>query len=256
MFESPQGHVCATGLHNRNHLPIKTMTKKKDRAPVEKPKAPAPPPARDDQDRVEAIVRWVKSHERAVLIAAVIVAVAGGGVWFVFSAKARREAFAQRELNQAQSAVDASNLPLAASDLERIASRYGSTMAGQEAQLLLGQVHLQQGQGGLAVKQLQDYVASNPVQEFRAQAYDLLGVALEQTGQFQEAGKAYEAGATDSPYRFLTAKLLVDAGRSYTVAGDTAAAVRVLKRVADDFADAPAAAEAEIRLGELGRYAS
>jgi predicted negative regulator of RcsB-dependent stress response len=230
------------------------MTKKKDKAPAAKPKAPAPPAAAEDQDRVEALVRWAKSHERAVLIAAAIVAVAGGGVWFVFSAKARREAFAQRELNQAQSAVDAGNLPLAASDLERITSRYGSTVAGQEAQLLLGQVHLQQGQAGLAVKQLQDYVASDPIQEFRAQAYDLLGVALEQTGQFQDAGKAYETGAGDSPYRFLTAKLLVDAGRSYTAAGDTAAAVRVLKRVADEFSDAPAAPEAQIRLGELGIY--
>jgi TolA-binding protein len=216
----------------------------------------APPAPAEEQDRAELLVRWVKAHERPISIAAIVVAVAAGGAWFMISARQRREAFAQRELSQARSAVDAGNLPLGASDLERIVSSYGSTDAGQEAQLLLGQVHLQQGQAGLAVTQLQDFVASGPREQFRAQAYDLLGEALEQTGQFKAAGDAFENGARQSPYKFVTAKLLLDAARSYTSAADTAAAVRVLQRLVDDFADSPAAAEAHLRLGELGRFSS
>jgi TolA-binding protein len=222
------------------------MTKEKNATP-----APA-----EEQDRAELLVRWAKANERAISIAAIVVAVVGGGVWFMISAKERREAFAQRELSQAQSAVEADNIPLAASDLERIVSNYGSTVAGQEAQLLLGQVHLQQGQAGLAVSQLQDFVASGPSEQYRAQAYALLGVALEQTGQSKAAGDAYENGARVSPYQLLAAKLLLDAARAYTTAADTISAARVLQKVVDDFGDSPSAAEAHLRLGELGRYSS
>lgn len=210
----------------------------------------------DEKDRVDNLVRWAKSHERSLTVAAAVVAVIGGGVWFAISAKQRKEAFAQRELAQAQSAVQAANLPLAANDLSRITQQYGSTLAGQEAQLLLGQVRLQQGQASLAATQLQEFIASGPKEQYISQAYDLLGAALEQTGRFRAAGDAYEKGAGDSPYQYYSARLLMSAARSYTAGADTTSAVRVLERVVNNFSDSPEVREAKLRLAELGHYVS
>ena len=210
-----------------------------------------------EQDRLEAFAKWLKANERAFSIGLVAVAVVAAGVWFYFSAQARRETFAQRELDQARASVDAGNLPLASSDLSSIASSFGGTAAGQEAQLLLGEVRLRQGQAALAVTELQRFVDGDPNIEYRAQAYDLLGVALEQTGQLRAAGEAFERGAEaagEADYSLMKANLLLNAGRSFAAAADTAAAIRALERVLAEHDETTAASEARLRLAELGRY--
>ncbi|MEB3323616.1 MAG: tetratricopeptide repeat protein, partial [Synechococcaceae cyanobacterium] len=153
----------------------------------------------------------------------------------------------------------AGNLPLASSDLSSIVSSFGGTAAGQEAQLLLGEVRLRQGQAALAVTELQRFVDGGPSLEYRAQAYDLLGVALEQTGQLMAAGSAFERGADaagQAQYGLMSANMLLNAGRSYAAAGDTTAAIRALERVLADHEETTAASEAKLRLAELGRYES
>jgi tetratricopeptide (TPR) repeat protein len=86
----------------------------------------------------------------------------------------------------------------------------------------------------------------------------LLGLALEQTGRFAEAGQAFEDGSEVAleEYRFLSAGLLLSAGRAYTAAGDTTAAIRALERLVTEFDETTAAQEARLRLAELGRFES
>lgn len=234
---------------NHNSLSENTMTK------VEKPESPRA----DEQDQIERIVKWIRANERAVAVVGVVIAVVAFGVWYAIAAKSRREAFAGRELSQARVSAEAGNLPLAASDLSRIVSSYGGTKAGEEAKLLLAEVRLQQGQAGLAVADLQAWVAGGPLPEFRSQAYELLGSALEQTGQQRSAGDAYKsaAGAADAAgYKFLSAAMLLHAGRAYAAGGDTTAAISALEQVVRDFDATTAASEAKLRLAELGKYES
>jgi predicted negative regulator of RcsB-dependent stress response len=217
--------------------------------------AATPPVA--EQDRLEAIVKWVRAHERPVAVAGVVVALAAFGVWYAIAAKGRREAFARRELAQARVSADAGNFPLASSDLSRVVSSAGGTAAGQEARLLLAEVRLMQGQADLAASELRDFVAAGPQPAYRAQAHELLGVALEQTGQPQAAAEAYRDGAqaaADAGYTFLQAALLLSAGRTFAVAGDTTAALDAYEQVARDFGETTAASEARLRMGELGKY--
>jgi predicted negative regulator of RcsB-dependent stress response len=218
--------------------------------------AAATPPV-VEQDRLEALVKWVRAHERPVAVVGVVVALAALGVWYAIAAKDRREAFARRELAQARVSADAGNLPLASSDLSRIVNSAGGTAAGQEARLLLAEVRLMQGQADLAASELREFVAAGPRAAYRAQAHELLGVALEQTGQPQAAAQAYRDGAqaaADAGYTFLQAALLLSAGRTFVVAGDTAAALAAFEQVIRDFGETTAASEAKLRMGELGRY--
>ncbi len=179
------------------------------------------------------------------------VAIVAGGVWFWMSARERRENFAERALQGARTSAEAGNLPLATSDLARLVSTYGGTRAAQEATLLLAQVRLVQNQAPLAVTDLTRFVASGPREEFRGPANGLLGNALEETGQFPEASKAYQAAASATPYNGIKAQYLLDAARTAQVAGDTAGAAKIYERVVADFNGTSGAVEAEVRLGEL-----
>jgi len=213
--------------------------------------AGAPQP---ETERIERLVAWGKANSRNLTIAGLAVLIVAAGVWFMMAARGRREAFAERELNQARASAEVGNLPLAASDLSRIVDNYGGTAAGNQASLLRGQVRLLQGQPTLAVSELQQFIARGPQPHYKAQAYGLLGSALEQAKDFKAAGDAYEQAAKASPYPLVSGQMLLSAGRAYTTAGDTAAAANVYQKALSDHPDTPIATEAELRLGELGRF--
>ena len=210
-----------------------------------------------EQDRIESIVKWAKANERPIAVIGVVVALAAFGVWYAIAAKERREAFARRELSQARVAADAGNLPLASSDLSRIVGSAGGTTAGQEARLLLAEVRLRQDQAELAATELREFLASGPKPQYRAQTYELLGIALEQAGQLKAAAEAYRDGAgaaREAGYTYLSATLWLTAGRAFAAAADTAAAVTAFQQVVRDFGETSAASEAQLRMAELGRY--
>jgi len=196
-------------------------------------------------------VEWVKKNRRTATLSVAALALVGGSLWFWWTAQERREIFAERALSTARGSAEAGNLPLASSDLSRMVSTYGGTRAAQEATLLLAQVQLLQKQPALAVGNLRKFLASSPREEFRGPANGLLGAALEESAQPLEAAKAYEAAANATSYKGVEAQYLVDAGRTFAAAGDTAQAARVYERVIKEFKSQSAAAEAEVRLAEL-----
>jgi tetratricopeptide (TPR) repeat protein len=210
--------------------------------------------ARPETERLEQIQAWVKASQRGLTITGAAVAIVAAGVWFFAAARSRREGFAERELNRARASAEAGNLPLAASDLSRIIDSYGGTGGADEANLLRGQVRLLQGQPPLAVSELREFLAKGPHAQYRAPAYGLLGAALEQARDYRAAGDAYEQGANAAQYPLLSGQMLLNAGRAYSVAGDTVAAQRVYERAAREHANSPISTEAQLRLGELGRF--
>lgn len=224
------------------------MTKraKKEERPV-----PGKP---EEIDPGERVLAWVKARRRSLTVAAVVVAVVGGGVWFTTTAQRRREAFARRELSQARLAAESGNLALATNDLSRLIGTYGGSRAAQEAALVLAQVRLLQNQAELAIVDLERFIAVGPDDDYQVQAHQLLGAALEQTSRFAAAGEAYLAGANSPGFDFLRSELLLDAGRAFVLARDTARAVAAYERVLTEFEDPPGATEARLRLAELSRF--
>jgi TolA-binding protein len=203
-------------------------------------------------DVISQALAWVRTNRRTVTTAAAVLAVIAGGIWFVLSARARKEAFAASALRDAQIAIQAGNAPLATSDLSRLVSAYQGTAAAAEGAIVLGQLRLTRGEADSAIRELRGFTESHPRPRFAAAAYNLLGEALEQKRRMAEAGEAYAQAAAAWPYDYLKAQSLLDAGRPFRAAGDTVRAVQSYQQVVRDHAKSPAAVEAHLRLGELG----
>lgn len=202
-------------------------------------------------DVLSQAIQWAKQNRRVVTTASALVVIAAGGVWFTLSARARKEAFAARELRDAQAAVAAGNVPLATNDLARLMASYEGTAAADEGAVLLGQLRLMRGEADSAIRELTQFAATGPRPRFLAAAYNLLGAALEQRGRLSEAGDAYQKAASTWPYEYLQAQSLLDAGRAFAAAGDTSRAAAAYRQILRDYEETPSVPEARLRLGEI-----
>lgn len=205
-------------------------------------------------ERAQFWAGWVKEHRRILTIAGAGVVIVAAGVWFTVAAKDRKAQMANRALDQARSAAEAGNLALAESDLSRLISSYGGTNASGEASLLLGQLHLVQGQPQSTIQEMRTFLGSNPAPQYVSEAHMLLATALEQTGALKTAGSEYQAAAESSYYDLVKADLWLRAGRAFQAANDTADAVHAFGRIIKDFGSSSSVGEAQLRLAELGRY--
>lgn len=212
----------------------------------------SPPP--DDSPALTWLVTWIKGHPQITSGIAVALVVGGGLFWWNAISRSRTEAIAGERLSQARLAFESRNYPLAGSELSQVVENYSGTRAAQEAQLLLSEVRMAQGQGQQAIDLLTRF-APSAGPHFRAQAYGLLGVAYENAGQFKEAAEAYETAVVYAEYAFLKAQYLSDAGRSWTAQGDTAKAVAAYRTITSKMDSTATVGEAEVRLGELTKGA-
>lgn len=195
--------------------------------------------------------RWLADRQTRYLVLGGVVLLAVLVTWLVIMSGRRKEAFASRALDQATGMAESGNLPLAASELQKVITTYAGTKAAQEAIIRLNQVRLVNGQHELAAVGLQDFIKSGPAPAYRAIANGLLGRALENSKRPAEAAAAYLSAAEATDLDYMKAEYLVDAGRAYTGAGDKAKAIEAYRRVLKDYPESTAKTEAEVRLSEL-----
>ena len=202
-------------------------------------------------------IQWFTRYKQRLTLGAVTVFLIGGGVWFTQSARVRRETFAGLELSQARIAAESGNLQLAASDLSRMITTYAKTGPGQEAVILLANVHLRQSQPELAVSELRDLLSRGPEDYLVGPAASLLGAALEQLGRFGEAADAYQDAADGVGYSMIRSQFLMELARTAALSGDTDRAVAAYQTVMEEGGDTTATAgEAKFRSAELRRPSS
>jgi outer membrane protein assembly factor BamD (BamD/ComL family) len=194
---------------------------------------------------------WYRERPRLLLGALGIVAAALLVAWFVMASGKRKEEFAARSLNQARTAAEAGNLPLASSELQKLITAYGGTDAAQEAVITLNQIRLVNGQSELAAVGLREFLASKPSPRYVTPAQGLLGASLENAKRYAEAGQAYTQAANSAEVDYLKSQYLVDAGRAYREGGKATEAVRAYRTVVEKFAGTPSLTEAQVRLAEL-----
>lgn len=230
---------------------VPTGVLKGDMATEKKQKAPQP--VEVPSSREERIAAWLKANQKLVGMATGGILVVVLATWFLSASAARKEAFAQAQLEQAWSLQDAGNLPQAAAELQRVASSYGGTEAALEARLSLNQTRLMMGQAQLAIEDLEAFVSSGPPGRFLTRGLMLLGAAQENQGEFAQAAASYSRAAQAAEMEFAKADALLSAGRSYAAAGDQGQAEGVLRRIVEEFPETPAAPVAELRLAELSR---
>jgi TolA-binding protein len=188
---------------------------------------------------------------RMIGIGALVVAVLGGGIWFVNSAGKRKEAFAAQALENARNMAEQGNIGQAVQEFEKVTAQYGGTGAANEATLGIAQARLVAGQAELAIASLQDYLATNPSATYASPANGLLGTALENTGKYAEAEAAYRKAAELAGIEYLKATLMLDAARAARLAGRSAEARALYEEIVERYGETAARTEAEVRLGEM-----
>ena len=203
----------------------------------------------DLEDRADDMKEWALEHSKGLSIAAGAILVAVGLAWLYVKSQQAQAQNASAQLVQAEQAVSSGNSALAQSDLERIVSRYGSTEAGRQAQLLLSQTYFDAGKFAEGIQNLQKLIDSKP-KFVEASAYNLMGAGYEQQNKFDDAAGAYQKAADMAAGKSDRDSYLANAARALTAGGKTAEAVKIWTKLATD-PTSPAAAEARVRLGEL-----
>ncbi|MEZ4411980.1 MAG: tetratricopeptide repeat protein [Gemmatimonadales bacterium] len=194
---------------------------------------------------------WVRAHQKLVLGIAGAVVVVALGTWLVIETGQRRQLRAAEQLDQARNIAESGNLPLAASELQKIIETFSGTNAATEAVVTLNQVRMVNGQSELAVVSLQEYLKTNPKKIYKVPAEGLLGEALENANRPEEAGQAYLGAANDADLDYLKAQYLLSAGRAFANAGNTDEAFKALSTIVEKYPTSSAKTEAMVRLSEL-----
>lgn len=197
------------------------------------------------------VTRTRMPSQRTLAIVFGVVAVLALAAWMLVTSGQRKEEFANRALLQARSMAEQGNLPLAATEFQKIIDTYRGTDAARDALLSLNQVRLINGQAELAAVSLREFIASDPAPEYAAPAHGMLAAALENAGRSADAAASYRQASALAPVGYLKAEYLVDAGRAYLNAGMPAEAEQAYRTVVEDYATAAGVTEAKVRLAEL-----
>lgn len=193
---------------------------------------------------------WFHVNSRWVGVGAVVALAAIVGTWYAMRANAIKLENADRQLLVAKQSVASGNVPLAESDLQKVADRYSGTTAGAEAGLLLGQLKLQKGDYQGAADYLKGLAAKLDGPNAAA-AKGLLGDAYSQIGKPAEAAAEYEAAATTTKMPSEKAFYLARAGNAYMAANKNAEARKIWEALTKQQDNASVAAEARVRLGAM-----
>src|SRR3954453_15529159 len=209
------------------------------------------PTTREQTKAAPAAKPWYRDRNRLAIGGAIAIVVIALVAWLVVSSQRRKEEFAARSLNQARTAAEQGNLPLASSELQKLIQTYKGTDAATEAVITLNQVRMVNGQSELAAVGLRDFLATKPKPEYAAPANGLLGAALENAKKYGEGGDAFMAAARASELSYLKARYLLDAARAYREGGKTQEAIAAYREIIGKFAKTSSFTEAQVRLAEL-----
>jgi predicted negative regulator of RcsB-dependent stress response len=205
------------------------------------------------QPKAESFLDWFHINSRLVTAGTVVVLVAIAGAWYYQTARTQKLENADKQLLLAKQSLAPgnANLPLAESDLKKVADRYAGTSAGTEAGMLLAQLKLEKGDNQGAVTYLRELTGKVSDGPNAATVRGLLGDAYAQLDKPAEAAVEYEKAAALTEMPNEKAYLLSRAGHAYMAAQKRPEARRIWEALAAN-QDSPAlAAEARVRLGEL-----
>jgi len=197
----------------------------------------------------ESFSEWFMLHKREVSWAVLVVAIAVLGYWYYERSQALKAQRAETAYFQARQSAAAGNLPLAISDLQKVAARYEGTRAGTQASITLSQSFYQQKKFREGIAALKKAEAKSPA-DFRPSIHVLEAGGYEELKDFVAAAEQYKLGAKETRFPVDKAQYQAAAARDYMVAGKTEEAKAIWTELAKD-ETGPLAAEAKVRLGEL-----
>lgn len=203
------------------------------------------------EPRAESFLDWFRINSRMVGIGAALVVVAAFGMWFYNRSAALKNENADKKLLAAKQSLGTGNLPLAQTDLKKVADQYAGTSAGAEAAMLLVQTKLDAGDNAGALTLLKELTGKTQSGPYASSFRGLLGDTYVQLGKPVEAAAEYEKAALATSMPNERAIYLAKIGRALTAAGKRAQAREAWEALAAQQDNPSLAAEARLRLGEL-----
>lgn len=197
----------------------------------------------------ESFTEWLTLHKREVTWAIIALAIVVVGYWYYERSEALKAQRAETAYFQARQSAAVGNLPLAVSDLQKVATRYEGTRAGAQASMTLAQALFQQQKFKEGVAALKKSEAKAPA-DFRPSIHVLEAAGYEELKDFVAAAEQYKAAAKETKFPADKAQYQAYAARDYMAAGKTEEAKAIWTELAKD-ETGPMAAEAKVRLGEL-----
>lgn len=197
----------------------------------------------------ESFAETVQLYQKPIIIGAIVLLAAVGGIWMWRRSVEIRETRATEAFVAAENAYAAGNPQLAQPELERVLGRYPGTTAGAQSAMLLAQVLYGQGKHAEGVTKLEAALADAPA-ALKPAMLSLLAGGHEGAGQPAEAAKRFEEAAAATEFPLERDQHRMAAARNLVAAGDVAAARTIYESIAGR-EDAQHAGEASVRLGEL-----
>lgn len=201
-----------------------------------------------EEGGLDSLTTWFKTNQKLIsIVLGGMVAVGLGVVLWQKSAQTKVQN-AERAFFQAQTAT-AQNPANAVTELEKVATRYAGTSAGDRATLLMAQSMMTQGKTAEAMKKLEALNSGGGAKRLGSTLQTLMAAGYENLNKPAEAAKSYLAAAALS-IGDAKVQRQADAARSYMAAGNTTEALKLWIELAKDEGGA-LAAEAHVRIGEL-----
>jgi predicted negative regulator of RcsB-dependent stress response len=188
-------------------------------------------------------------HKRAVTWGAIVLAVIVLGLWYYERSQTLRAQRAETQYFQARQAAATGNVLLAASDLQKVATRYEGTRGGAQAALTAAQLLYDQKKYKEGIAALEKTKAKAP-DDFKPSVHVLEAGGYEDLKDFVSAAAQYKLAATATRFPADKAMYQAAAARDYMAAGKTDEAKAIWTELAKDDTG-PMASEAKVRLGEV-----
>ncbi|MCB2227301.1 MAG: tetratricopeptide repeat protein [Desulfarculaceae bacterium] len=216
----------------------------------------------------DRVIRWSRVNLQKVLWGATVVALAAAAVlgakaWFDWQerkAAAELAPVMTAYIAAVEGSAGKAALTKLSAELQRVTAEYGSTPAGLQARLALGDLYLSTGEYAKAVETLHSLTQeSGLAPELVPLAWHGLGQGLEGQKDYSKAGEAY-AKAVSLAGPSLGAMYKLDRARVLAAAGDKKAAAQLYREVLGQAGDtpggAPLAERARAALTALGEEPS
>ena len=196
-------------------------------------------------------VAWARQNTQKLVIGVSAAVILIAGTIYYVGFRDTQDIRAANELDQIQQTLVLGDPASATGRLNQFIASYSGTSSEGEARLILGQLHLEEGQADQAVQVLAPMARDlgNPL---GVQGAFLLGAAYENAGQAAEAEDLYLRIANNAELEFQVRDALESAARIRTTEGNFAGAEELLQEILDGMeVSDPGRANIEMRLAEL-----
>lgn len=188
-------------------------------------------------------------YQKQIIIGAIVIAAAGGGVWMWRRSAQIKEERASEAFQVAEASYMGGNQALAVTELEKIVGRYKGTTSGTQAAMLIAQSLMEQGKYAEGIAQLEAALGSAP-EALKAGLHALIGAGHEGAGKPAEAAASYGRAAAASQFEIDRDMQRMEQARNLVAANDAAGARKLYEEIAARDGS-PFAGEARVRMGEL-----